>query len=448
MNERHATIGLGQNKGTPRVYLKGRWLDQMGFSTGEPIDIEYRTGCVTIHLGGPRRVSHRADIPVIDIQNEHLAAVFESAEKLQVTARDGVITITPAYTELLVAGRELTNREGSLFSGGGLLTEAAHQSGFVPTFAVEIDPDLADIYQANHSGTLYNMSVEQVPWHKLREHRIGLLTMGIPCEPFSRSRTTTAGSKRDRSLPPEAHELGDMTFFALRAIEAANPHTVIIEEAESYLHSASACVVQSVMRRWGYTVDGRVINSLDFGELTERKRTVIAATMGPVRWPDPIHRTRTLGDILDPTPTGWFDHNTKPWLFEHWKRQIALGNGFASSVYHAGSPYIGTIKKRYLSQQGDNPVIAHPTQVGVYRWLSLSELRRLHGIPATYDLGDTKIRAGEIIGQGVVVPLFRRIIESVTGRTAASPVQSDLFEDMDRGQMSLWNNECEGMCGV
>jgi len=426
---RQTTIRMGENRGKPRVYMKGKWLGRAGFTPGRPIDVEFGAGSVTIRLTptGHRRVCGRTgeSVPVIDVENAALATALASAERLQVTCAEHTITITPAYAELLVRGRVDNDRAGSLFSGGGLLDEAARQAGFAPTFGVEIDPDYAAIFEANHPGAaVFNSCVSEVAFEQLARFRpLGLLTGGICCEPFTgvRRLDRVTGAKRDKSLPAEAHELGDMTFWMLRAIEATNPHTVVCEEVPAYLDSASWWTFQHVARRLGYTVEGRVLDALDFGELTDRKRAVVVCTTGrPIAWPVPeaIRLGRTLREILDPPPCvyDWFNAETKPWLFDHWAKQTARGNGFASQVVTAESRSVGTIKKRYFAQQGDNPVVGHPTMPGVYRWLTLSEVRRLHGVPDHYDLGPAVTTAGEVIGQGVIVPLFRRVIESVTGR--------------------------------
>ena len=66
--------------------------------------------------------------------------------------------------------------------------------------------------------------------------------------------------------------------------------------------------------------------------------------------------------------------------------------------------------KRYFNGQGDCPVVAHPTQEGTFRWFSLDEVKRLHGIRQDYHLGGSKTLAGGVIGQGVVVSVMAKII--------------------------------------
>ena len=73
------------------------------------------------------------------------------------------------------------------------------------------------------------------------------------------------------------------------------------------------------------------------------------------------------------------------------------------------------ITKRYFAGQGDNPVVkdTRPGREGWFRWLTLSEVKRLIGLPDQYDLGCTRTTAGEVLGQGVLVDVFHRIIRSV-----------------------------------
>jgi hypothetical protein len=82
-------------------------------------------------------------------------------------------------------------------------------------------------------------------------------------------------------------------------------------------------VLQSVLRRLGYFVDAQVIDPLEHGELTGRRRAVVIANMEPVRWPEKLAPSRTIGDTLDPEPHAWFTRDTKARLFEHWDKQTA-----------------------------------------------------------------------------------------------------------------------------
>ena len=75
-------------------------------------------------------------------------------------------------------------REGSLFSGGGLLSKAASLAGFKPAFAVELDERYAGVYAENFpEAVIFNQPIEQVDLNDLPPCEV--LTIGIPCQPFS-----------------------------------------------------------------------------------------------------------------------------------------------------------------------------------------------------------------------------------------------------------------------
>lgn len=422
MYSRSSTVTIGEDHGAPRIYLQGLWISKAGFECGKNIRIDLETNLITIvpDDNGTKKVcgKRKNTIPVIDINCSELEYIFQDAQSVQVVAGNNEITITPAYTATLRAGRELAPTEASMFSGGGMLSLAAKLAGFDPKVAMEIDPKYADIFEHNHpTAHVYNASVSEVPYGELERFKpIGVMTCGIPCEPFSRIRRLNKGgqNKRDKDLVPECHPLGDMTFWTLRNIEALNPHTVIIEEVPPFLTSGAGQILINVLKRLYRHVESKLVNPIDYGSLTGRKRAVIIAQDKPIRWPAVSLEKRSLAEIMDPEPHEWFNKGTKSWLFNHWEKQTAKGNGFASQVYTGMSDHVGTIKKRYFAQQGDNPVVAHPNKEGVYRWLTLNEVKKLHGIPEDYYLGTSKTGAGEVIGQAVVVDVFQKIIESVT----------------------------------
>lgn len=424
--ERFTTISLGHQRGHPRVWLEGKYLIRFGLTPGRKIAVEFADGHVLVRLdeqAGDRVVSAKraGAVPVIDIANERLVESLAGAATLEVRATHGRLVIRPARIARLRASRRMTPRAVSIFSGGGLLSEAARQAGFEVVGAVEANEAYADIYQTNHPGAMWNCSIEQVDFCAMAAGGpVGLMEIGLPCEPFSAIRRLDRGGqkKRDASLVPEAHEFGDLVFWALKAIDAVNPHTIVCEEVPKFLDAGAGWIFRHALARMGYVVDARIVDPRDYGELTGRRRAVVVATSHErVEWPEPTPAARTMAEILEPVPEDsplWFNRTTKPWLYEHWEKQTAKGNGFEPPKILPTDAYVGTIKKRYFAGQGDNQVVQHPTKPDHHRWFTLAEVRRLHGLPEHYELGDAKTTAGEAIGQGVVVGLFARLISSVT----------------------------------
>ncbi|MBN2433824.1 MAG: DNA cytosine methyltransferase [Spirochaetes bacterium] len=418
---RSASICLGNNKGTPRIYLQGKWLKRAGFKPGNNVSIRFGINKLEISIdpSGTRKVSGKKDgtIPVIDIQTKNLETSFRNVSSFQLIAGNNSITITPSHIAILMSTRVLVPTEASMFSGGGILSMAAKLCGFEPKLGIEINPNYAEIYESNHpSAVMFNMCVSQVPYEMLSAFKpIGLFTAGIPCEPFSQIRRNRTGCSHPDSFIPESHELGDMTFWALRGIESLNPHTAIIEEVPNFLKSGAGKILIHVLKRLYRYVESNVVSSVDYGSLCVRERAVIVAQDKPINWPQKYIADKTLGDILDKDNEEWFDRESKPWLFNHWDSQREKGNRFSSKIYDYSTKRVETIKKRYFSQQGDNPVIRHPVLENTYRWFSIDEVKRLHGIPDEYYLGDKKITAGEILGQGVVLSTFAYLIKNITG---------------------------------
>jgi DNA (cytosine-5)-methyltransferase 1 len=442
---RLSTAAIGQNKNAPRIWLEGRYLHDAGFVPGCHIAVEFTTNKIIIKLAanGPRVVSSKrqGQIPVVDLNSSAIQTTFgATVAKLQVHVTLNQITLTPAYSLALRASRCKNGTEGSCFSGGGLLTQAAKQAGYTPTFAIEIDPGYAAIFEANHpEARMFNLSVEDVPLDALPQ--VELLSLGIPCTPWSRSRTldTKTGNKRDRSLPPEAHPLSDLSIWAALLITRANPATVVIEEAPDYLNSSAGYMLRLFLERAGYFVHGAVLDPTLYGEITRRKRTVIVATSEPgFQWPATSPCTKTFADFADSpeiAESQYFTPEQKPWLFNHWKTQTEKGNGFAPPQLTDQSTRVPVVRRKYFSQQGDGVVVKHPTREA-YRWLSLAEVRRIHGLPDNYVLYEDQslTRAGEVIGQGVIISFFEKIISAArnfTHNENPPPSELQLFQPND-----------------
>ena len=194
---RRSTTKLGMNRDRARVYLQGKWLARAGFAAGEAIAAEFQDGSLILRLDaeGQRIVSSKSAgaVPVIDINNDALREALGYAQELEVVTRLGTITITPSRTERHKARRVRNGLEGSVFAGGGLLTEAARSAGYSCAWAIEVDPKYADHFEQRHpEAVMHNMSVHDVEGRDLQQ--VELMTIGLPCEPFSVCRNGNSGS--------------------------------------------------------------------------------------------------------------------------------------------------------------------------------------------------------------------------------------------------------------
>lgn len=429
---RLSTAKISRNKDAPRVWLEGLYLLRAGFTPTRRIQVRFSKQRVEITLApeGARIVSSKSRnnqaVPVLDLNTSALSESFGPIAVLQVLVEPGRITLTPTLTEQLRSTRCRNGREGSVFAGGGLLTEAARRAGYDPAFAIEINERYAEVFERNHQGTqMRNMSIEDVPLDSLPP--VELVSIGLPCEPYSLARTVSKNGRRDRSLPPEAHPLAHLMIWSCLLIRTLNPATVIIEEAPGFLTSGAGYMMCQFLEHAGYTVEAAVLDPRNFGELCGRRRAVIVAhTAEHFTWPEQSPCTQTLKDILDDPAAVedlYFTAEDKPWLINHWRTQTEKGNGFAAPQLSETSTSVPTLTKRYQAIRGDAPVLAHPTRKGTWRLFTITETMKLHGLdPNSYKLDkNSKTLSGEILGQGVIVSFFEKIIRATRNLLPAKP---------------------------
>lgn len=414
--ERKSTLTIGENRGAPRLWIEGKYLAQFGFEKGCSISLQYEEGAVVIRReDGGRKVAGRRNRPIIDVNTQRLAAIFQPSEKVLVTITEGVIRVDHTDADRIRV-RPKDKTAGSVFSGGGLLDQAVAQAGFRTVFGIEVNEDYADVWQQNYGATMHQMCVSDAA--RIGLPSVELLTMGIPCQPFSKARRQAGNAKRSSTSYAD-HELADMTFFAAMMINAVNPRTVIIEEVPGYIDTDLCSMLQQAMRRMDYRVDSRIISGTDYGALQGRERCVILGTTDddPV-WPEPTPLTRTMADILhdpDDPRCEWWDLDTpeKAWWFAAEAKHRAKGNGFIGQRVTPRSTSVQGIPKRYFAGQGGTPVV-YDEQRDRYRWLTVEEVKALMELPEDYYLGHSKTLCGEVLGQGVITTPFARIVEANT----------------------------------
>lgn len=404
---------VGCHRGRHRIYMQGVRLRHAGFAVGAPFVVEMAVGRIVVRAKpqAPRRVSRKRQgqrtVPVLDLNARGLLDSLGGAEQVEIIAYVGRLEIAPVRTIRMVISRVRSLLEGSLFSGAGFMTEAARRAGYRPAWGVEVDARCAETYSRNHPRSLlFNQCVREVDVTLLRQ--VDVLTAGIPCEPFSQARV--------RSGQPLVHDLLDMVFWVLRVVDAVNPRSVVLENVPRFLESDAGALCQTALRFMGYVVQSRVVDSCGHGTPQRRMRSVVVATTGggEFSWPEP-EAPAPFSEIMDDGPHDWWDRQTKPWVFEHWDKQRSQGTNFISAVVTPDSRAVPTLTKRYYAAQGTSCVVAHPERADTYRWLTISEGRRLMGVPQEYWLPEAKTVAGEQLGQGVVVPLFEKMFRSLRG---------------------------------
>jgi DNA (cytosine-5)-methyltransferase 1 len=430
---RVAAANLGQHKGHSRLYLQGKYLSKAGFKPAEKIKMVISSDSIELIVDESgtttisRKVKGETVIPVIDILSDDLEKNL--GNKLEVRVEQQKIVLKPNRIERAKTKRAKTKSEmtcGSLFCGGGLLSLAAKESGYTENFGIEINQRYADVYSDNFpESKILNQSIHEVNASDIPD--VDLLLIGLPCEPFSTARRS--GKGYEKGSVPESHELGDMVFWALRVIDILNSRengytkNIVIEEAPNFLKSGAGNILMHALKRMGYNLFSSVMDSNEYGSIQSRKRSVIVATSGNYIPPMESECTRTIADILETRiEHDWFSRKTesKSWLYSHWDKQMKKGNGFTKGLIKSSEDNsIQTLKKRYLAGQGDSPVLAHEGNTNIdvedhkHRWFTLNEITRLFEVNPDYILDVPKTIAGEILGQGVIVGLFKQVIDMI-----------------------------------
>ena len=55
-------------------------------------------------------------------------------------------------------------------------------------------------------------------------------------------------------------------------------------------------------------------------------------------------------------------------------------------------------------------MVKHPDMADTFRWLTITEVKRIMGYEDDFDLGTAKTTAGEGMGQSVLIDTFAKII--------------------------------------
>jgi len=147
---RTSVISIGENKGAPRLWLEGNYLREAGFEQGSAIRIKFEENqiLVTLDSEGNHVISKKKDKPILDINNQKIAEVFDKEKKVQVIIRVAQIEIKRTYRNELISERLCDNTHADVFGGGGTMSEAASKAGYSSKWGIEINEDYANIRQS------------------------------------------------------------------------------------------------------------------------------------------------------------------------------------------------------------------------------------------------------------------------------------------------------------
>jgi DNA (cytosine-5)-methyltransferase 1 len=320
-----------------------------------------------------------------------------------------------------------------LFSGAGGFTQGFVQAGFVPVFAVELDPSASATYEANFGPHCFSDDVAKVAEFPPADVIIG----GPPCQGFSNLGAHIPDDPRNQ-----------LWRHFVRAVRQVRPLVFVMENVPPLLRSAEGRAFISQTQALGYSVEGHILNSADFGAPQVRKRTIIIGSrLGAPPFPDQSHVDpkkrdlitrhkfdwvtvrQAIGDLpFEPNGDGLhFGRNPTPKSIERYKHVPAGGNRWNlpedlmpdcwKRKTKGGTDLFGrlrwnepsvTIRTEFFKPEKGRYL--HPE---AHRPITHREAARLQGFPDHFKFIGSKIDIARLIGNAVPVMLAYSIAAAV-----------------------------------
>jgi len=196
-----------------------------------------------------------------------------------------------------------------LFAGCGGLSTGLELAGFNILSAVEINPIASATYALNHPNV--DLIVDDVrnikPSYFLKKFNIkrgelDLLAGCSPCQGFSRLRKGRTGDNDPRN---------QLVYEFLRLVKGLYPKTIFMENVPGLINTERGIKifeqVEKELKRLGYQIDYKIIDTADYGIPQFRRRFVLLGSRykkHPVVIPDKTH--------IHPQKIGSSTH-LKPW---------------------------------------------------------------------------------------------------------------------------------------
>jgi DNA (cytosine-5)-methyltransferase 1 len=191
-----------------------------------------------------------------------------------------------------------------LFSGIGGLSLGLARAGFTVVGAVERDALAAAAYAVNHPRTrLVQLDIRCLTPRRFmsilgfRKGDLDLLAGCPPCQGFSSLRTL----KGSRKIVDDRNDLVD-NFGDF--IEALFPRTILMENVPGLVSDRRLFALIKRLKKIGYAdLTVGVLDAADYGVPQRRRRMLfMASRIGPVTFPAPVRRRRTVRETIGDLP--------------------------------------------------------------------------------------------------------------------------------------------------
>jgi DNA (cytosine-5)-methyltransferase 1 len=291
----------------------------------------------------------------------------------------------------------------STFACGGGSTMGYKLAGYEVVGANDIDPEMAEVYRANHKPKHYYLKpigqlVEQLRKEGLPEHlqSLDILDGSPPCSSFS------MGGARDRDWGKEKkfregqaqQVLDDLFFDYLNLLEIIQPRTFIAENVPGILIGKAKGYAKAIVRKAreiGYATQVFEVDATSCGVPQSRKRVFFVGTRENhpklLYCPNSkiVGQAEACSDLtLDPSDVKRATLKAGSTMRRYW--EATKSGRYFSDTHPKGSLYtwkkndpahpVATIVAAYVNQ-------CHGLEPRKFTW---KELLRLGSFPDDYDL--------------------------------------------------------------
>lgn len=307
-----------------------------------------------------------------------------------------------------------------IFSGIGGLSLGFERAGFKPVLAMESEERQAATYALNNPGaTVLLGDCRKFTPAKIAKAvgKVGLITGGIPCEPFSLA--WVGATAEDRANHPKAH----LVSYAMDLVEAVKPEAFVFENVERAFSSPQFKKAMGRAEKMGYTVQVWKLVASDFGVAQRRVRGVMVGSKVDVSEPrhrQPVTPREVLAGIKRDDP--W--HTPSEFLLPEKasaQAQKTPPDNFLNNFVPDGGKVVFQQYRLSATKPAASMVASAPCSTSIHwnakRYLTPREIARLQGVPDSYKFVDgitPRIGAG-FTGDCVPIPLAEAI-----GKTLAA----------------------------
>ncbi|GAB4291360.1 MAG: hypothetical protein Fur0025_26500 [Oscillatoriaceae cyanobacterium] len=324
----------------------------------------------------------------------------------------------------------------SLFSGGGGLDIAFHDSGFEIFQMVELEPKYIKTLQKNcQSGKWLEGSkpicIDIRNYSPDANIKVDFIIGGPPCQTFS------AAGRRAAGVAGITDQRGTLFQEYVRILKILQPQGFLFENVYGITGANGGQAwqeIQSAFRQVGYKIYFRVLDAADYGVPQHRERLfIVGVKQGIYLFPYPTHGL----DSLDRQPyysaaeavAGADTSDVEPGLggrFGHLLADIPPGLNYSFYTKEMGYPNpIFSWRSKFsdflYKADPHTPVRTIKAQGGQYtgpfswenRRFSIAELKRLQTIPDDYEIAGNRQAIIEQIGNSVPPQLGRILALSI-----------------------------------